>query len=183
MLAQSVPTWIHSDQYTDEEIYAALRRVNLIKADESIGDSESSSSDNTQENLNQFKNLNSNVTEGGGNLSQGQRQLICLARSILKSPKLLFLDEATASIDYESDALIQRTIRGEFLQATILTIAHRLRSIIDYDKILVLDAGHVAEFDSPYKLLLDKKSIFYSMCEDSGELDTLIELAKEAESA
>lgn len=171
------------DQYTDEEIYAALRRVNLIKADESIGDSESSSSDNTQENLNQFKNLNSNVTEGGGNLSQGQRQLICLARSILKSPKLLFLDEATASIDYESDALIQRTIRGEFLQATILTIAHRLRSIIDYDKILVLDAGHVAEFDSPYKLLLDKKSIFYSMCEDSGELDTLIELAKEAESA
>ena len=71
----------------------------------------------------------------------------------------------------------------ENLQATILTIAHRLRSIIDYDKILVLDAGHVAEFDSPYKLLLDKKSIFYSMCEDSGELDTLIELAKEAESA
>ncbi|KAF5098737.1 hypothetical protein D0Z00_001896 [Geotrichum galactomycetum] len=171
------------DQYTDDEVYAVLRRVNLIKANENVEDSESSSSDNSNENINQFKNLNSTVTEGGANLSQGQRQLICLARSILKSPKLLFLDEATASIDYESDALIQRTIREEFSQATILTIAHRLRSIIDYDKILVLDAGHVAEFDSPYKLLLDKKSIFYSMCENSGELDTLIELAKEAKNA
>ena len=90
------------------------------------------------------------------------------------------LDEATASIDYGSDAKIQETIRKEFQGSTILTIAHRLRSVIDYDKILVMDAGEVKEYDHPYSLLLNKQSIFYSMCEHSGELEILIELAKKA---
>ncbi|GMF93223.1 unnamed protein product [[Candida] boidinii] len=121
------------------------------------------------------------MAEGGSNISQGQRQLVCLARSLLKSPKIIMLDEATASIDYKSDALIQRTIREEFANSTIMTIAHRLRSIIDYDKILVLDGGRVKEFADPYTLISDKNSQFRSMCEDSGEFDELVKLAKESQ--
>merc|ERR1712142_699030 len=89
------------------------------------------------------------VTEGGENLSVGQRQLICLARALLRKTKVLILDEATAAVDLETDALIQSTIRKEFHDCTILTIAHRLNTIMDYDKIMVLDSGHLVEFDSP----------------------------------
>ncbi|CAK7894389.1 ATP-dependent bile acid permease [[Candida] anglica] len=161
-------------QYTDAQIFEALRRVNLIGADETLESAEAG------ENQNKFLNLDSPVTEGGGNLSQGQRQLMCLGRSLLKSPKVILLDEATASIDYKSDAMIQQTIREEFSGSTILTIAHRLRSIIDYDKILVMDAGKVVEYEDPYKLIADKSSLFYSMCENSGELESLTKLAKES---
>lgn len=166
-------------QYSDEAIFEALRRVRLIKPDEATFSSHTPA-DGAHENLNQFKNLESAVTEGGGNLSQGQRQLICLARSLLKSPKVLLLDEATASIDYESDAQIQKTIREEFSQTTILTIAHRLRSIADYDKILVMDAGRAVEYAHPHELLMNTNSIFYSMCSNSGELDALLALAEGA---
>lgn len=163
--------------YTDEEMFEALRRVNLVTAE---GLKLSPAEISLQENKNQFLDLESTVSEGGSNLSQGQRQLMCLARSLLRNPKVILLDEATASIDYESDALIQQTIREEFSSSTILTIAHRLRSIIDYDKILVMDAGQVVEYDDPYTLIIDKNSLFYSMCENSGELETLTKLAKEA---
>ncbi|CAB4255585.1 similar to Saccharomyces cerevisiae YHL035C VMR1 Vacuolar membrane protein involved in multiple drug resistance and metal sensitivity [Maudiozyma barnettii] len=175
------------NEYQDNDIFAALRRVNLVTQNELNNrlDDASDVVDNdttsvTSENVNKFLDLESNVTEGGGNLSQGQRQLLCLARSLLRSPKILLLDEATASIDYESDAKVQETIRQEFDKSTILTIAHRLRSVIDYDKILVMDAGEVKEYDHPYSLLLNKNSLFYSMCEKSGELETLVSLAKEA---
>lgn len=161
------------NQYTDDAIFEALRRVNLITS------GETATADAT-ENQNKFLNLSSSVSEGGNNLSQGQRQLMCLARSLLRSPKVILLDEATASIDYKSDAIIQKTIRDEFSGSTILTIAHRLRSIIDYDKILVMDAGRVVEYDDPYVLIANKESLFYSMCENSGELDALTKLAKEA---
>ncbi|KAH3901580.1 uncharacterized protein SCDLUD_001343 [Saccharomycodes ludwigii] len=174
------------DEFSDDSIYEALTRVNLITPEEldskvlpSNGGTDESASI-TSENTNKFLDLTNEVTEGGSNLSQGQRQLVCLARSILRSPKVMLLDEATASIDYKSDAKIQQTIREEFRNSTILTIAHRLRSIIDYDKILVMDAGEVKEYDHPYSLLLNKDSIFYSMCEDSGELDALIQLSKES---
>ncbi|KAM9921012.1 hypothetical protein OXX80_012300, partial [Metschnikowia pulcherrima] len=136
------------------------------------------SKDNASENQNKFLDIESSVSEGGNNLSQGQRQLMCLARSLLKNPKVILLDEATASIDYKSDALIQQTIRDEFSNSTILTIAHRLRSIIDYDRILVMDAGRVVEYDDPYALISNKETLFYSMCENSGELDSLTKLAK-----
>ena len=128
----------------------------------------------------QFLDLSSQLAEGGNNLSQGQRQLICLARSILKSPKVLLLDEATASVDYETDARLQRTIREEFTQTTILTIAHRLRSIIDYDKILVMEAGEAVEYDAPHILLQNTSSVFYGMVAKSGELDALLKMAREA---
>jgi len=106
--------------------------------------------------------------------------LICLARTLLRQPKVILLDEATASLDYKSDQIIQQTVREEFSNCTIMTIAHRLKTVIDYDKIVVLDNGLLKEYDHPYSLLLNKDSIFYSMCEDSGELDTLLKLAKEA---
>lgn len=161
------------DQYTDGQIFEALRRVNLIGPSEVAGSPEG-------ENQNKFLKLDASIAEGGGNLSQGERQLVCLSRSLLKNPKVILLDEATSSIDYKSDSMIQQTIREEFSNSTILTIAHRLRTIIDYDKILVMDAGRVVEYENPYVLIADKTSLFYSMCENSGELDSLIKLAKEA---
>jgi len=108
------------------------------------------------------------VIESGDNLSVGQRQLICLGRALLRKTKILILDEATAAVDMETDALIQETIRREFQDSTILTIAHRLNTIIDYDRILVLSAGEVAEFDTPQNLLDDKSSMFHIMAKDAG---------------
>lgn len=160
------------NRYDDDLIFRALKRVNLIGEEESAGSG--------AENVNKFLNLDSNVAEGGGNLSQGERQLVCLSRSLLKNPKIMLLDEATSSIDYKLDSIIQRTIREEFSNSTIVTIAHRLRTIIDYDKILVMDAGRVVEYDNPYVLIANKDSLFYSMCLNSGELDTLVKLAKQA---
>merc|ERR1712001_446524 len=93
------------------------------------------------------------ITEGGENVSVGQRQLICLARALLKKTKILVLDEATAAVDLETDDLIQETIRTEFKDSTVLTIAHRLNTIMDYDRIMVLDKGQIAEFDTVKELL------------------------------
>lgn len=112
--------------------------------------------------------LNHQVTEGGENLSIGQRQLVCLARALLRRTNVLVLDEATAAVDLETDALIQATIRQEFQHCTVLTIAHRLHTILDSDRVLVLDAGKVAEFDSPKTLLANNQSIFYSLAKDAG---------------
>ncbi|XP_021341468.1 multidrug resistance-associated protein 1-like [Mizuhopecten yessoensis] len=106
--------------------------------------------------------------EGGENLSVGQRQLVCLARTLLRKTKILILDEATAAVDMETDDLIQNTIRTEFKDCTILTIAHRLNTIMDYDKVMLLDQGLIKEFDSPNNLLKDKSSAFYSMAKDAN---------------
>jgi ABC-type multidrug transport system fused ATPase/permease subunit len=204
--------------FTDEEIFTALRRVQLINppgpshsatptsrpatpvkketvsssATNSPTHDASSSSDNTlvesstiaaaatpvTENKNIFQNLNSPIAESGSNLSQGQRQLLCLARALLKDPKVLLMDEATASIDYATDAKIQETIRE--IKNTTITIAHRLQTIIDYDKVLVLDKGEVIEFGSPYDLVKMQNGIFKGMCDTSGEGDQLKTLAKQA---
>ncbi|CAG8473230.1 8866_t:CDS:10 [Racocetra persica] len=121
--------------------------------------------------------LQAKVIEGGDNFSQGQRQLLCLARALLRRSPVIVLDEATASVDVETDAKIQKTIRTEFNWATLLCIAHRLRTIIDYDRVLVLDRGKVAEFDTPYNLLQNKNSVFRHLCEESNEFEYLMDLA------
>lgn len=196
--------------FTDEEIYATLRRVQLIGVPTSAAgsslaspvvpnlptppDSLPSSKDdsdddsnndlakkttNTRENTNVFTNLSSPIAESGSNLSQGQRQLLCLARALLKAPRVLLMDEATASIDYATDGKIQDTLR-DVKESTILTIAHRLQTIIDYDKVLVLDKGEVIEYDAPWELISKEGGIFRGMCEMSGDLEALTEEANKA---
>ncbi|KAG8311151.1 Canalicular multispecific organic anion transporter 1 [Homalodisca vitripennis] len=112
--------------------------------------------------------LQHQVAEGGDNLSVGQRQLICLARALLRKTKVLILDEATAAVDLETDDLIQRTIRSQFNDCTVLTIAHRLNTIMDSDRVIVLDKGLIVEYDSPENLLKNKSSIFYGMAKDAN---------------
>ena len=135
---------------------------------------------NTRENVNVFTNLSSVVAESGTNLSQGQRQLLCLARALLKSPRVLLMDEATASIDYATDAKIQDTLR-ELKGSTIITIAHRLQTIVDYDKVIVLEKGELAEFGPPWELLKNEEGMFRAMCEKSGDLEILLSMAAKAE--
>ncbi|XP_044728782.1 ATP-binding cassette sub-family C member 4-like [Chrysoperla carnea] len=133
--------------YTDGALWEALEEVELKDSVPSLD----------------FK-----IQSGGTNFSIGQRQLICLARAILKQNKILVLDEATANVDPQTDGFIQETIREKFANCTVLTIAHRLNTIMDSDKVLVMDTGEMAEYDHPYKLLQNKKGIFYSLVEQTG---------------
>jgi ATP-binding cassette subfamily C (CFTR/MRP) protein 1 len=136
---------------TDDEIWHILRQVQL---DEVVSNLE--------------HKLEEVVAEGGENFSQGQRQLICIARALLRKPKILIMDEATASIDNATDALIQQMIRANFVGATILTIAHRLNTIMDSDRILVLEDGNVAEFDTPNTLMsISEGGVFKALVEKS----------------
>ena len=118
--------------------------------------------------LRQPEKLDYNVLQNGENFSVGQRQLICLARALVRKTNILVLDEATAAIDVETDSIIQKTIRREFKDATILTIAHRINTVIDYDRILVLEQGSIVEYDSPQVLLSRKDSKFYSLAHEAG---------------
>ncbi|XP_033991705.1 canalicular multispecific organic anion transporter 1-like [Trematomus bernacchii] len=99
--------------------------------------------------------------------SVGQRQLLCLARALLRKSRILILDRATAAVDLETDDLIQTTSRQEFSHCTVLTIAHHLQSIMDSSRVMVLDAGKIVEFDSPSNLL-EKRGNFYAMVKDAG---------------
>ena len=126
--------------------------------------------------------LNSELSEGGSNFSVGQRQLICLARAILRKNKILVLDEATANVDHETDALIQKKIREKFNNCTVITIAHRLNTIIDSDQVMVLDAGQIVQFDQPYLLLQNANGLFRKLVNQTGQQMEmkLHSLAKEA---
>ena len=137
------------DDRSDAELHQALGIVRLSEWVDSMGDG-----------------LQSLVSEGGGNMSVGQRQLICLARALLKRPKLLVLDEATASVDYDTDALIQKAIRSEF-DCTVLTIAHRLHTILDSDRIIVLSEGHLIENGPPARLMALEGGHFRAMVEQT----------------
>ncbi|VEN61103.1 unnamed protein product [Callosobruchus maculatus] len=140
------------DEYKDEALWNALEEVELKSMVAELP-----------------SGLNHPVTEGGGNLSVGQRQLVCLARAILRNNKILVMDEATSNVDPQTDALIQKTIRKTFHDCTVLTIAHRLHTVMDSDKILVMDAGRSVEFDHPHLLLQDEESIFYSLVRQTGK--------------
>ena len=160
----------------DTDMWFALQRCQLASGSEQGTFTPSKTS--------VVQTLDDPVEQGGANLSAGQRQLLSLARGLLKmrDSRILILDESTANLDSESDALIQHTIREQMAPgATILTVAHRLRTIIDYDKVLVLDKGQVLEFDSPSRLLANTSSEFYGLCKRSGELNALTEAAHAAQ--
>ncbi|XP_023238587.1 multidrug resistance-associated protein 4-like [Centruroides sculpturatus] len=125
--------------------------------------------------------LDTHLTEGGRNFSVGERQLICLARTILRRNKILVMDEATSNIDKRTDSCLQKIIRERFKSCTVLTIAHRLNTIIDSDRVLVLDTGKLQEFDSPYALLKNVNGIFYNLVKKTGvtSMNELYKIAKE----
>jgi ABC-type multidrug transport system fused ATPase/permease subunit len=123
-----------------------------------------------KDSINDTLGLDTHVSEGGSNFSVGQRQLVCLARAILRSNRILMLDEATANVDPQTDSLIQKTIRTKFADCTVLTIAHRLNTIMDSDRVLVMELGTTMEFDHPHVLLQNKVGHFYSMVQETGHV-------------
>uniref|UniRef100_A0AAX7VP83 Cystic fibrosis transmembrane conductance regulator n=1 Tax=Astatotilapia calliptera TaxID=8154 RepID=A0AAX7VP83_ASTCA len=151
------------NQHTDEELWSALEEVQLKSVVEELPGK-----------------LETALAESGSNFSVGQRQLVCLARAVLRKNRILIIDEATANVDPRTDELIQKTIRDKFRECTVLTIAHRLNTIVDSDRILVLDAGKIHAYDEPYTLLQDPTNIFYKMVQQTGkqEAAALLEAAK-----
>lgn len=137
--------------YDDETLWKALEISHMKKAIQALDDG-----------------LNAEVAESGDNFSVGQRQLLCLTRAVLRKTKVLILDEATAACDLDTDDLIQKTIRNVFADTTVLTIAHRLNTIMDSDRILVLDHGIIKEFDSPENLIAKQDSQFRDMAISAG---------------
>lgn len=180
------------DEYSDAELHDALERVHLISAEDNVRQLSgtttpahqdvggtatplSAATSQSVKNTNIFTSLQSPISEGGQNLSQGQRQLLCLSRAIVSRPKIMVLDEATSAVDMSTDALIQRSIRSEFGRnaTTLLVIAHRLSTIVDFDRILVMDAGKAVEFGSPRELMEIENGVFRSLVEESGERQLL----------
>jgi len=140
------------DKHSDEELWNALSIAGLKEFVTTLE-----------------KKLREPVVEGGTNYSVGQRQLICLARALLRRSRILVLDEATASVDFDTDVLIQKAIRSSFPNTTLLVIAHRLNTVMDMNRILALNAGEVVEFESPKKLIEDKNSMLYGMVQATGK--------------
>ncbi|XP_077497298.1 multidrug resistance protein mrp-7-like isoform X2 [Amblyomma americanum] len=137
--------------HTDDQLWQALRQAHLatLVKGHSAG-------------------LEMETADGGANLSVGQRQLVCLARALLRGSKVLLLDEATSQMDGDTDRLIQATLRQAFAHSTLIAIAHRIHTVLDYDRILVMDEGRVREYGTPASLLSNANSAFYRMAMDAG---------------
>ncbi|XP_071962252.1 ATP-binding cassette sub-family C member 10-like [Antedon mediterranea] len=132
-------------EHSDDELWCILEKCHLKEVVQALG------------------GLEGEAAEKGRHFSSGQRQLVCLARAMLTRAKVLCIDEATASIDYDTDKLLQETIRTEFRENTVLTIAHRINTIVDSDRVIVMESGMIAEFDAPDDLLSDTNSLFYGL--------------------
>ncbi|KAJ3403600.1 hypothetical protein HDV05_007743 [Chytridiales sp. JEL 0842] len=202
------------NEHSDEELWRVLKSTHVLESLQRtpssnslnrMGSTPSLESGTSESNI----TLDSPVAENGQNFSQGQRQLLCMARALLRDTKVIFLDEATASIDSATDTRIQKTIREELDSATIFCIAHRLRTVVDFDRIIVLDHGSLIEFGTPLELMMidpdgpskstspvrnvaatgkvtqsEQEPIvnghFRRMCEDTGEFDELVKIARES---
>ncbi|XP_063224305.1 ATP-binding cassette sub-family C member 4-like [Bacillus rossius redtenbacheri] len=140
------------DQYSDDVLWSTLGEVELEDTVRALAGG-----------------LDHKVSEGGCNFSVGQRQLLCLAQVIVRNNKILVMDEATANIDPGTDALVQETVRRKFVDCTILTIAHRLLTVMDSDRIIVTDGGKVVEFDQPHILLQNRSGFLWSMVQETGK--------------
>ncbi|KAJ7440231.1 ABC protein [Mycena latifolia] len=150
-------------KYDDVRLWDALRRSYLVETRPSTPTDGEPASE-TRHRL----TLDTIIEPDGANLSVGERSLLSLARALVKDSRVVILDEATASVDLETDNKIQRTIQTQFKDRTLICIAHRLRTIISYDRILVLDAGRIAEFDTPLNLFNRDDGVFHSLCEKSN---------------
>ncbi|KAH0495273.1 hypothetical protein TgHK011_008837 [Trichoderma gracile] len=157
------------NEHTDLELWSALRQADLVPADANMEDRKTDPS---------RIHLDSVVEEDGLNFSLGQRQLMALARALVRGSRIIVCDEATSSVDMETDDKIQRTMATGFKGKTLLCIAHRLRTIIGYDRICVMDAGRIAELDTPLELWKKEDGIFRGMCDRSGIRVEDIESAK-----
>ncbi|KAL5511261.1 hypothetical protein ACEPAH_4476 [Sanghuangporus vaninii] len=144
--------------HTDAEAISALRRAWLVPPEGTVMDPAAE----------RKFSLDATVSDEGSNYSAGEKQLLALARALLKNSRIIVLDEATSSVDVETDAKLQKTIQSEFSSCTLLCIAHRLKTIVYYDRVLVMDAGMVAEFDTPLALFDKEDSIFRSLCDEAG---------------
>ncbi|KAK8850432.1 hypothetical protein IAR55_004350 [Kwoniella newhampshirensis] len=188
------------NEHTDDELLDALSRVNLGSQESRLPSRVASTAHVASLAVDDQKapslvgsatgaggkvtiTLTTEVSAGGSNFSQGQRQLVAMARALLRRSNLIIMDEATASVDFATDEAIQTAIRAEFKSSTLLTIAHRLSSVIDYDRLLVLSDGKVAEFDTPMNLLRKEESLFKSLCEKSGRYKDLYKAAEKKEQA
>ncbi|KAL8773661.1 MAG: hypothetical protein Q9209_001427 [Squamulea sp. 1 TL-2023] len=172
------------DKHDDAELHDALERVHLVRGSRNASRDKPATAPGTDEpssfafsdvNTNIFASLSSRISEGGLNLSQGQRQLLCLARAIVSRPKIMVLDEATSAVDMTTDVLIQRSIREEFKDSTLIVIAHRLSTVADFDRILVMSDGKAIEYDTPRNLMANRGA-FWEMVEQSGDRDRLEEI-------
>ncbi|CAK4076908.1 unnamed protein product [Aphanomyces euteiches] len=144
-------------EFTDDELWSCLRKVVLADRIASVEG-----------------NLDSPVEENGENFSVGERQMLCMARALLRQARIVVMDEATAAIDHETDQNLQRVIRTEFASSTVLTIAHRLDTVLDCDRILVFDQGRLVQCDSPKSLIEQGTGIFFELCSEGGYLDKLV---------
>jgi ABC-type multidrug transport system fused ATPase/permease subunit len=158
----------------DAELMKILETVHLIspKTDTLENEKGRSGLPIPSPDKNIFEDLSTQISEGGLNISQGQRQLVCMARAIVERQKIMIMDEATSAVDMPTDRLIQQSIRTNFPNSTLLVIAHRLSTVADFDRILVFQEGRIAEFASPLELY-NAKGIFYDMVSKSGESDTI----------
>lgn len=133
--------------FTDQQLWTSLEQVEMKQ---------------------NFNALSDQIVDGGLNFSIGQRQLVCLARAIIKRNKILILDEVTSNMDSKTDEVMQKIIKNNFSDYTIITIAHRLNTVIDSDKILVVDSGRIKQFGAPKLLLEDREGLFFKMVQGDG---------------
>ncbi|CAG8768883.1 7357_t:CDS:2, partial [Cetraspora pellucida] len=160
-------------EYDDHDLWESLRRARLVhmEIEENLPNRQSLI-------IGPITSLDDPVNEGGSNFSRGQRQLLCFARALLRQPKIIIMDEVTDNLDTETEKKIQEIIHDEFQHSTVLKISLQFKNIIDSDRILVLDKGEIVEFDTPRNLLMNPQSLFSQLCEQDGELESLMKTMK-----